>query len=89
MEVVILVAAMAVVGAILGWLADKIFNGERPKGLSGDLIAGMISTIAIGLLDWYVIPAMGFSQTMALLGVIFEPAIGALLVLWLLRRANR
>ncbi len=89
MDVVILVAAMAVVGVILGWLADKIFKGERPKGLSGDLLAGVITAVAIGLLDWYVIPAMGFSQTMALLGVIFEPAIGVILVLWLLRRANR
>jgi len=89
MDILILVVVMAGVGALLGWLADRIFKGERPKGLSGDLIAGVISTIAIGLLDWFVIPAMGFSQTMALLGVIFEPAIGAILVLWLLRRANR
>ena len=89
MEVLILVVVMAALGALLGWLSGRIFKGERPKGLSGDLIAGMITTVGVGLLDWYVIPAMGFSQTMALLGVIFEPAIGAIFVLWLLRRANR
>jgi len=89
MAVVYVVVAMAVVGLLLGWLADKIFKGERPKGLSGDLIAGVITAVAIGLLDWYVIPAMGFSPTMRMLGVIFEPAIGALIVLWLIRRANR
>ena len=89
MAVVYVVVAMTVVGLLLGWLADKIFKGERPKGLSGDLIAGVITAVAIGLLDWYVIPAMGFSSTMRLLGVIFEPAIGALIVLWLIRRANR
>jgi len=89
MDVIILVLAMAVVGALLGWLADRIFKGERPRGLSGDVLAGVITTIAIGLLDWFVIPAMGFKQTMVLFGVIFEPAIGALLVLWLLRRASK
>ena len=89
MAVVYVVVAEGLVGLLLGWLADKVFKGERPKGLSGDLIAGVITAIAIGLLDWYVIPAMGFSPTMRLLGVIFEPAIGALLVLWLIRRANR
>ena len=89
MAVIYVVVAMTVVGLLLGWLADKIFKGERPKGLSGDLIAGVITAVAIGLLDWYVIPAMGFSSTMRLLGVIFEPAIGALIVLWLIRRANR
>jgi uncharacterized membrane protein YeaQ/YmgE (transglycosylase-associated protein family) len=89
MDVIILVAAMAAVGALFGWLADKIFKGERPKGLSGDLLAGMITTIAVGLLDWYVIPAMGFKQSMVILGVILEPAIGAVIVLWLLRRANK
>jgi hypothetical protein len=45
--------------------------------------------VIIGLIDWYVIPAMGFSNTMRLLGVAIEPALGALFVLWLLRRAKR
>ena len=29
MDVIILVAAMAAVGALLGWLADKIFKGAE------------------------------------------------------------
>ena len=89
MDIIILMLAMVVVGVLLGWSAEKIFSGERPKGLSGDLIAATITTIAIGLLDWFVIPAMGFSKNITLVGVIFEPAIGALMVLWLMRRAHR
>jgi hypothetical protein len=40
-------------------------------------------------MDWYVIPAMGFSDTLKYIGVATEPAIGALLVLWLIRRARQ
>jgi hypothetical protein len=43
----------------------------------------------IGLLDWFVIPAMGFSDTMKYLGVAIEPAVGALLVLWIIRVAQK
>ncbi len=88
MQVAILIVVMAVLGALIGWLADKIFKGDRPRGLQGDLIAGILSTVVVGLMDWFVIPAMGFSQTMMIAGVVLEPALGALGVLWLMRRAN-
>ncbi|HAY83413.1 MAG TPA: hypothetical protein DCY42_00430 [Chloroflexi bacterium] len=88
MDVVILVAAMLVVGLLIGWFADKIFKGDRPKGLQGDLVAAVLTTLVVGLLDWYVIPMMNFSDTLKLLGVALEPALGALLVLWLMRRSN-
>jgi len=45
--------------------------------------------VVIGLIDWFVIPAMGFSNTMKYLGVALEPALGALLVLWIIRRAKQ
>jgi len=57
-------------------------------GVSGDYIVAVISAVAIGLLDWFVIPAMGFSETLKLIGVALEPALGALLVLWIIRKAR-
>jgi uncharacterized membrane protein YeaQ/YmgE (transglycosylase-associated protein family) len=78
---------MVIVGAVIGALADPIFKG-RPKGAQTDYIAAIITAIAVGLMDWYIIPALGFSDTMKYLGVALEPAIGALLVLWLIRKAN-
>jgi hypothetical protein len=45
--------------------------------------------VIIGLLDWFVIPAMGFSTLMKYLGVAFEPALGALAVLWIIRKAKK
>lgn len=88
MDLVLLILAMVVVGAFIGALADKIFKGERPKGVQGDYIIAIVTAVIIGLLDWFVIPMMGFSDTLKYLGVVFEPALGALLVLWLVRRAN-
>jgi hypothetical protein len=55
----------------------------------GDYIASVITAVVVGLLDWYVIPAMGFSDSLRNLGVALEPALGALLVLWIIRQARK
>jgi uncharacterized membrane protein YeaQ/YmgE (transglycosylase-associated protein family) len=89
MQIVTLILIMLVVGLIIGWLAGLIWKGQRPIGASGDYLAAVIAAIAIGLIDWFVIPAMGFSDTMKYLGVALEPAIGALLVLWVIRLARQ
>lgn len=87
MDLVLLILAMIGVGLLIGALAGRIFRSPRPYGLGGDLAIGAVVAVVIGLLDWYVIPAMGFSETLKILGVVTEPALGALAVLWLVRRA--
>ena len=89
MDILILIVAMIVVGLIIGWLAGPIWKNKRPIGVRGDYIASVITAVAVGLMDWYVIPAMGFSTTMRNLGVAMEPALGALIVLWIIRAAKR
>lgn len=89
MQFIILVVSMIVVGLIVGWLAGPIWKNKRPIGVQGDYIAAIITALAIGFLDWYVIPAMGFSDNLRTLGVIFEPTLGALAVLWIIRAAKR
>jgi len=89
MQIVILIVAMIVVGLIVGWLAGPIWKNKRPIGVRGDYIAAVITAIAVGLMDWYVIPAMGFSDNLRNMGVAIEPALGALLVLWIIRAAKR
>jgi len=88
MDIIILIAAMVVVGVIVGALAGPIWKGERPIGVTGDYLVAIITTVAVGLIDWFVIPAMNFSDTMKYLGVALEPPLGALLVLWIIRRAK-
>ncbi|MGD8752816.1 MAG: hypothetical protein PVG14_15395 [Anaerolineales bacterium] len=89
MDILILVLAMIIVGVIIGAIAGLIWKDNRPIGTGGDYLVAVISAVIIGLIDWYVIPAMGFSDTMKILGVALEPALGALLVLWVIRRAKK
>jgi uncharacterized membrane protein YeaQ/YmgE (transglycosylase-associated protein family) len=88
MDILILIVVMILVGLLIGALAPKIFKGEAPYGVRGDYIASVLSTVIIGLMDWFVIPAMKFSDAVKYLGVALEPALGALIVLWLIRKAK-
>jgi len=89
MTIVILIVAMIVVGLIAGWLAGPIWKNKRPIGVQGDYTAAVITAVVVGLMDWYVIPAMGFSDSLRNLGVAIEPFLGALLVLWIIRLAKK
>jgi len=89
MQIVYLVLAMIVVGLLMGWVAGFIWKNNRPIGVRGDYITSVIVAIVVGILDWFVIPAMGFSDNLRNLGVALEPALGALLVLWLIRVAKK
>ena len=87
-NILILIGIMIVEGLVIGWVAGLIWKENRPIGVTGDYIVAVVSVMAIALLDWYVIPAMGFSDTMKLLGVALEPPLGTLLVLWIIRKAR-
>jgi uncharacterized membrane protein YeaQ/YmgE (transglycosylase-associated protein family) len=87
MAIVLLLVAMVLVGLLVGGVAGLIWKERKPLGVTGDYAVSILSAVVIGLLDWYVIPAMGFSDTMKWLGVAIEPALGALFVLWIIRKA--
>ena len=89
MDILVLLVAMVLAGLLMGAIASLIWKENKPLGTAGDYIVAVISAVAIGLMDWYVIPAMGFSDTLKWLGVATEPALGALFVLWIVRRAKK
>ena len=89
MEILLVIVGMVVVGLIMGAVAGLIWKDNRPYGVAGDYIIAVITAVITGLIDWYVIPAMGFSDTMRNIGLLIEPALGALLVLWLIRKAKK
>ena len=89
MEILLVIVAMVIVGLIIGALAGVIWKDNRPIGVTGDYVAAVITTIIVGLLDWYVIPAMGFSDSIKFLGIALEPPLSALLVLWVIRKAKQ
>jgi uncharacterized membrane protein YeaQ/YmgE (transglycosylase-associated protein family) len=80
---------MVVVGLIMGFVAGFIWKDDRPIGVKGDYLVAVIAAVITGLLDWFVIPAMGFSDTIKYLGLAFEPAGMALLALWVIRLAKK
>ena len=88
MEILILVVAMILVGLVMGFVGGLIWKDNRPIGVQGDYIAAVITAVVFGFIDWYVIPAMGFSPTLRNIGIATEPALGALIVLWLIRKAK-
>ena len=90
MEILILIIAMVVVGLIVGFVAGLIWKDNRPIGVRGDYIVAIVAAILTGLLDWYVIPAMGFKELwIKYLGVALEPPSMALIMLWVIRKAKR
>jgi len=89
MDIIIVIAAMIVVGLVMGFVAGLIWKDNRPIGVKGDYIVAVISTVVVGLMDWIIIPAMGFSDLMKWIGLLLEPAMSALLILWLIRVAKR
>ena len=88
MEILLVIVGMVVVGLIMGFVAGLIWKENRPIGVAGDYIASVITTVIVGLIDWYLIPALGFSDTIKIFGIIFEPALSARLVLWIIRTAK-
>lgn len=89
MEILLVIGAMVMVGLIMGFVAGLIWKDDRPYGARGDYIASVITTVLVGLMDWYLIPLLGFSDTIKIIGIIFEPALSALLVLWIMRKAKQ
>ena len=88
-QIVVLVAAMIVVGLLIGAVGGLIWKDNRPLGVRGDYIIAVITAVVFGLLDWFIIPAMNFSNQLRNIAVVFEPALGALAALWVVRIARR
>lgn len=88
MDIFFVIIGMIIAGIIIGALAGFIWKENRPYGTAGDYIIAVITSIIIGLIDWYVIPSMGFSDPLRNISLLLEPALGALLVLWLVRKAK-
>jgi uncharacterized membrane protein YeaQ/YmgE (transglycosylase-associated protein family) len=89
MDILLLIILMVIVGLIIGWVAGLIWKDNRPIGVRGDYVVAVISAVLIGLLDWFVIPAIISNEMIKYIGVAIEPALGALLILWLIRVAKR
>jgi hypothetical protein len=75
-------------GLLVGALAS-LFGSSPPYGIGIDLAAAVLTMIAIGLLDYAILPLMGYTGLIRLVAMIAEPFIGAVAALWLLRFIKR
>lgn len=76
-------------GLLGGALAGIVTGNEPPYGLAADLATSVLTMIGVGLLDYFILPLMGFEGTIRFVAAIFEPLLSAALVLWLLRVIRR
>ena len=72
------------IGAIAGWLAGQIMKGGG-FGLVGDIIVGIVGAFIAGAL----FPRLGFNLGGDIIGSIISAAIGACVLLFLIRLVNR
>ena len=72
-----------VIGLTAGWLAGLLTKG-RGLGLANDLIVGVLGAFLGGLLFWVI----GLSAT-GLIGSLIMATVGAVLVLFLIRKYGR
>jgi uncharacterized membrane protein YeaQ/YmgE (transglycosylase-associated protein family) len=89
LELIILTAAMVVMGLIIGWIAGLIWKDNRPMGVRGDYILAVVLCVVFGFVEWFLIPALGFDDWVKYLGVFVEVPAIALIGLWLVRVAKR
>jgi uncharacterized membrane protein YeaQ/YmgE (transglycosylase-associated protein family) len=71
------------IGLIAGWLAGLLTKGKG-LGLANDLIVGVLGALLGGMLFWII----GLSAT-GLIGSLIMATVGAVLVLFLIRKYGR
>ena len=73
-----------IVGGVAGWLAGLVVRGGG-FGLIGDIIVGIIGAIVAG----YLFPILHIRLAPNVLGAIIDAAIGAVVLLLLVRLVRR
>jgi len=68
-----------VIGAVVGWLAPRIFKKGGPFGLLGDIIIGVVGALVLAYL-------LATLFAMSALVSYLIALVGALLLLWIVRK---
>jgi uncharacterized membrane protein YeaQ/YmgE (transglycosylase-associated protein family) len=73
-----------IVGAVAGWLAGTVVKGGG-FGLVGDIVVGVIGAFIAG----WLFPRLGFHLAAGIVGLILDAAIGAIVLLLVIRLIRR
>jgi uncharacterized membrane protein YeaQ/YmgE (transglycosylase-associated protein family) len=80
-----------VIGLLIGYLVPAAFKSKPPYGLAWDLIASVATMLVLGAVEWFwLLDAIGLSHPVWLKALIAlsDPAFGAAIVLWIMRRVK-
>ena len=69
-----------VIGGVAGYFAGSVMGARRPFGVPGDVVLGILGSIAGG----WLIGLLGFSSA-GLIASLITAFIGALILIWLVR----
>ncbi len=69
-----------IIGALAGWLAQRILGKVGPFGLIGDIIVGLVGAVIGG----YLLGLLGGSGTGGILVSFLTALVGAVLLVWVL-----
>jgi uncharacterized membrane protein YeaQ/YmgE (transglycosylase-associated protein family) len=78
-----LIAAL-IIGAVAGWLAGLFVKGSG-FGLIGDIVVGILGAVVAS----WIFPALGLSLGGGWVGAILSAAIGAILILVVVKLVKR
>jgi len=86
-----MIILFVVVGLLVGWLVPVAFKSKPPYGLAWDLIASVVAMLVFGGLEWFwALDAIGLDHPvwLKILIALSDPAFGAAIVLWIMRRVK-
>jgi hypothetical protein len=76
-------------GLLVGAMAGLVGRGDPPYGPAVDIGASVLTMIGIGMLDYAILPLLGYTGTLRFVAMVAEPLIAVVIVLWLLRAIKR
>ncbi|MGD8998429.1 MAG: hypothetical protein PVH80_09990 [Anaerolineae bacterium] len=86
---VIYLVVWILLGLLVGALAGLVGRAQPPYGLVVDIGASVLTMIGVGMLDYAILPLLGYSGTLRFIAMVAEPLIAVVIVLWLLRTIRR
>ena len=85
MGIVIMIAIWIVIGLLAAMVADSIWEEPRPLNETWRYVVSILTTVVVGVGDWYILPLIGIEGILKFVISILEPAASALIVLWVIR----
>jgi hypothetical protein len=86
---IIFLILWVLIGLLAAALASLIGRAEPPYGLAVDIGASVLTMIVVGLVDYAILPLLGYTGTLRFVAMVAEPLVAVVIVLWLLRLLKR